>query len=80
MGLSRVERYKMLLNKENFWHEVRLLAMNNFGNWTTREEARERVDLALEAAYEAIKHELGGLELNNIVDDMMEGLEETITK
>ena len=65
----------MIINKENFWHEVKLVASNNYGPWTTREDAVIKVNQAINDTLEFIRmNEIAndGLEVNNLVDDMME--------
>ena len=66
----------MIINKENFWHEVRLLALNNYGPWKNLGEVRTILDQAVEDTFEEAKNEIDFKEeFQEIFNEMTNDLE-----
>ena len=68
----------MLLSKADFWHEVRLLATNNYGSWSNKEEAKQKIDQAVDEVISNLREELKSTKsitrYTNLLNYMMEGI------
>ena len=67
----------MIISKEDFWQEVRLLALNNYGNWQTKEEASSIIHQAINDVIQNLKDEIMGLKTythfkTELLNDMLE--------
>lgn len=73
----------MIIDNELFWKEVRLLAINNYGNWTNETEARDRIDQAVEDVFESLKDSIETVgykatDYNSILKEMRENYESEV--